>query len=234
MDFESTNNNDVLGEIGILKFVSENPQAEWKATGKLLYQNVMEVLHDEPNRQVETALGIMGALAGFCCLLPIYRRYEADELKADGTDFEIISLRDGRRQFAGNRVTENLIESSDSLWSVISEAAQGLGADELPDITDITRHVADTADTARFGLPRLGEDQMPADLPVNFVRHLMPSYLPLLKIYNPDPDQFRHAIAAALELIMERHVEQVAPEHAAQIIMECAVPMARIDPMSVL
>ena len=103
----------------------------------------------------------------------------------------------------------------------------------LPDVEDISKHLEVSCETDDFGVPRVPDQHQPQDLPANFVRYLMPSYLPLLQKYDADADKFPMSFGFAIQSLMEESCEVLEPGMAAKIVMECAVPMASLDPAEV-
>ncbi len=215
------------------KAAEEKPYIYQQVTGRELHANIVEALRYEHEGRAETALGVMGSLAGFSCLSAVYLKYERGEISPDQDGFRVAVTDTGRRIFSGDLVNEALFEGEMSVWGMVEATAKKLGALKLPDMEAISNHVANTSNTDAYGEPRLAADHQPRDLPSNFVRYLMPSYLPLLQRYDADIEKFPISFGFAIQSLMEDSCETLDPATAAQIVMECAVPMASLDPAEV-
>lgn len=217
----------------LAKAAAERPYIYQQVTGRDLHANIVDALSVEPEGRGQTALGVMGSLAGFACLSSVYLKFERGEISPEQIDFRVGMTEEGRRLFFGDMVNEPLFRGEMSLWSLVVEAAQKLGATHLPDIEEVFSHVVQTANTQDYGDPRLSDEYLPRDLPSNFVRYLMPSYLPMLARYDADADKFPISFGYAIQMLMEDYADEIEPDMAAQIVIECAVPMSTLDPASV-
>lgn len=216
------------------KKADERPYIYQEVTGRELHANILEAMHGERRqRRAQTALGVMASLAGFSCLSAVYLKYERGEISPDQDGFRIEVTGSGRRAFFGSLIEDALLEEQASVWRMVEAQARNLGAVKLPDPREILRYVQANYDHKDYGLPRLPEAHMPRDLPSNFVRYLMPSYLPLLQKYDPDVDQFKTSFGYAIQTLMAESCEEIDPATAAKLVMECAVPMASLDPAEV-
>lgn len=243
--FKKTADNDVVADDKalalqpkavrevIVRTTEENPYVHQRITGRELHANIVEALRAEPDGRAETALGVMASLAGFSCLSAVHNKYERGEISPDQDGFGIHVTQTGRRIFYGRLVEEKLFEGEMSLWGMVRATSKKLGAMSMPDMEDISQHVETSCETDDYGVPRVPAAHQPRDLPSNFVRYLMPSYLPLLQQYDADADKFPISFGFAIQNLMEENCEVLDPAMAAKIVMECAVPMASLDPAAV-
>ena len=216
------------------KKAEERPHIYQEITGRELHANIIEAMHGEKReRRAQTALGVMASLAGFSCLSSVYLKYERGEISPDENGFRIAVTDTGRRAFFGSLIEDALLEEEMSVWRMVEAQAKTLGAVRLPDPREILRFVQANYADKNYGLPRLPEAHMPRDLPSNFVRYLMPSYLPMLQKYDPNPDCFKTSFGYAIQSLMAESCEDIDPATAAKLVMECAVPMASLDPAEV-
>ena len=215
------------------KTAQKSPHIYQQVTGRELQTNIIEALSAEPHGRAQTALGVMGSLAGFSCLSAIYLKYERGEISPDQDGFRVEVTDTGRRIFFGNLVNQALFDGETSLWGMVSATSKKLGALDLPDINDISAHVERSCHTQAYGQPRLAEMHQPRDYPSNFVRYLMPSYLPLLQKYDANTDKFPMSFGFAIQGLLEDSCEDLDPATAAKVVMECAIPMATLDPAEV-
>ena len=211
----------------------EKPYIEQEVTGRELHDNILEALRDQSEARIETAIGVMASLAGFCCLYPVYAKYERGEIFPEQSDFQIEVAPDGTRYFYGNMIDDRLFGGEDSVCEILFDKGKRLGITAAPDISSVVAHSQSVMGTRDFGMVRVSQDHCPRDLPSNFVRYLMPSYIPLLRRYDPDPEKFRHSFAFAVCRLMEQNCETLSPDLALKIAIECAVPMSRLDPAEV-
>jgi len=215
------------------KASQEKPHIYQQVTGRELHANIVEALSEERHGRSETALGVMGSLAGFSCLSAVYLKYERGEISPDQDGFRVEVTDSGRRIFFGDLINEKLFEEEMSVWGMVEATSRKLGALNLPDPQEISNHVEATCHTDKYGQPRVASHHQPRDFPSNFVRYLMPSYLPLLQKYDPDADKFPTSFGFAIQSLMEDSCEDVDPATAAKIVMECATSMASLDPAEV-
>lgn len=215
------------------KASDEKPYIYQQVTGRELHANVVEALSEETQGRSETALGIMGSLAGFSCLSAVYLKYERGEISPDEDGFRVEVTKSGRRIFFGDLINKKLFEDEMSVWKMVEATSKKLGALSLPDPVEISDHVEDTCHSEAYGQPRIAPQHQPRDFPSNFVRYLMPSYLPLLQKYDPNADKFPISFGFAIQNLMETSCDDLDPSTAARIVMECATSMASLDPAEV-
>ena len=202
-------------------------------TGADLAAITTQVLAPEDN-QLVAGLALLGALGGYASGLIAARRVLA-EPDIDLTDGHYSVLADdilGNR-YVGQHVNGPLYDDGVSFWSLIIGAAVKIGHREshrLLKLNEIERHVMATCQSADFGLPRMPEDCAAPDLPVNFVRHLWPEFLPVLNRYSDNPEGWALSFGFAVQEFLSASTEEIAPEKMAAIVMEFAFPMSRIGP----
>lgn len=183
----------------------------------------------------ETTLTVIGALAGFAAQQGIWEAEVKPGRMAIQQAFVVIETRSGETFFFGDHINA-ILASPDptqlSVWKIVGGAARALGAADLPDITPIFKHSAETAGTGSFGLPRLPDDHLPTILPRDAVNRYWPEARRILA-GNADPMAWALDAATAAQQLMLGMKDRIDPVLAAQVVMEAAVPMSRIDPMTV-
>ena len=216
------------------KASEEKPFIYQQVTGRELHANITEALSEEDVAgRAQTALGVMASLAGFACLSSVYLKYERGEISPDEDGFRMDVTPSGRRMFFGDLVENSLFSGEMSIWGMVKKKASELGADQLPDMGEICNHVENTYKTDNYGIPNLPKEHQPRDIPSNFVRYLMPCYLPLLQRYDSDADKFPISFGFAIQAMMEEYRSEIDPSAAARLVMECAIPMSMLDPAEV-
>lgn len=215
---------------------ASDPLIRVRLAGRVVFDMVGQMLQGEKGVRIEDLLGVLASTGGFACLAAA-----ADELPtlAAGQDHQhalvVVTDDQGRRYFFGDLPNKYLLESPVSLLGLALAAAREHGATLPPDaVTSVMRRVAghDIGKDGVFGHPVLPEEHRLADLPINFVRHLWPKILEALALYEVPVAQRPAALGIALQIAIDEGKEVLAPAMAATIAIECAVPMAKIDPQA--
>ena len=185
----------------------------------------------------ETALTVIGALAGFAAQHGIWEAMVKPGKMAIQEAFVVIETRSGETYFFGdflNTILAAMDPAQLSVWKIVGAAARAMGAETLPDLTPIFKHCAETVGTGSFGLPRLPDGHVPNILPRDAVNRYWPEARRILAS-RPDPEPMTWAldVAVAAQQLMLGMKDRIDPLLAAQVVMEAAVPMSRIDPMTV-
>lgn len=192
--------------------------------------------------ELESVLCGLGALAGYAAQQAIRETMvKSGRLTLDQA-FVVIETRSGEWFFFGDLLNAVLgaqeggapgsrNSSQYTIWRIVSDAGHQAGARNLPDITDIVKHCAATVGTAEFGLPRVPDVHMPALLPREAVTRFWPATQRQLNGTGPMSWPL-HLAMAAHKLIIETK-DTIRPDIAVRIVMEAAVPMSKIDPLTV-
>jgi hypothetical protein len=121
-------------------------------------------------------------------------------------------------------------EGNASIWKIVSDAGHEAGAINLLDVTDIIKHCAATAGHEDFGIPRVAEAHMPELLPHETLGRFW--HGARRRLAGTDPMSWPvHLARAARTLIVELR-DTVRPDIAVQIVMEAAVSMSKVDPVT--
>ncbi len=187
--------------------------------------------------QCETALTVVGALAGFAAQQGIWEAMVKPGKMAIQEAFVVIETRSGETYFFGdflNTILAAMDPAQLSVWKIVGGAARAMGAETVPDLTPIFKHCAETVGTGSFGLPRLPDGHLPAILPREAVNRYWPEARRILASRaDPEPMTWALDVAVAAQQLMLGMKDRIDPLLAAQAVMEAAVPMSRIDPMTV-
>jgi hypothetical protein len=200
--------------------------------------------------QHEAVLCALGALAGYAAQQAIREALvKTGKLTLDQA-FAVIETRSGEVFFFGELLNAVIVArdgagnfgrnnggngahggpSHASIWKIVSEGGFEAGAINLPDVTDIIKHCAATVGRDEFGIPRLADAHMPNILPREAVSRFWPEIRRKLAGNDPMSWPLQLALAARAQIISVKHA--VRPDIAVQIVMEAAVPMSKIDPVS--
>ena len=196
--------------------------------------------------QQEAVLCALGALAGYAAQQAIREALvKTGKLSLDQA-FAVIETRSGEVFFFGELLNAVIVakdgartSSSNgggngaghaSIWKIVSEGGIEAGAINLPDVTDVIKHCAATVGRDEFGIPRVPDAHMPYILPREAVSRFWPEARRKLAGDEPMSWPLQLALAARSLIISLKHA--IRPDIAVQIVMEAAVPMSKIDPVS--
>lgn len=192
-----------------------------------------ELRHADARR--ETILTAIGALAGFAAQHGIWEAVVKPGKMAIQQAFVVVETRSGETFFFGDFLNNILATPKPeylSVWKIVSSAATAMGAAELPDLTPIFKHSAETVGTSQFGIPRLPDGCTPSLMPRDALTRYWPGTLKLLCV-GSDPLTCAVDVATAAEQLMLSMKGEIDPALAARIVMEAAIPMSKVDPLTV-
>lgn len=213
----------------LLKAIAEqrekDPLIGAKIAGKEMLNRLLVAMKNEKGVHAESLLTALGALAGFSCQMGV-------RAGGGGAQLTVATTKDGRRFFFGDALNAPLAESPYSVWALCAGMAQHLGA-PLPDLDEIFQHVSRTIGSEDFGVPRFPGEGRAADLPINYVRAIWPNVLPLLSELCAGPAEWHIATGLAAQEAIGATKGVINPSWAVKIVMECAIPMSKLDPSEV-
>jgi len=191
--------------------------------------------------QYEAVLCALGALAGYAAQQAIREALvKPGKLSLDQA-FVVIETRSGEVYFFGDLLNAVIVSEDDakrrgkasghaSIWKIVSEGGYEAGAINLPDVNDMIKHCAATVGSPEFGLPRVPEAHMPEILPRDAVSRFWPEAR--RRLAGTEPMSWPlHLAMAAHKLIVDVR-DALRPDIAVLIVMEAAVPMSKIDPVT--
>lgn len=217
---------------GTLRAAEKDRFAIPRVTGLDLYNNMADSLTTERGVHMESLLCGIGSLAGFTCgriarhrakNTPPDERTDSDFVAATNTDT-------GAQLYFGDWINGPLCEDQSSFWSQVAGTAESLGETNLPDIGEIFEHVSNSAFSDEFGIPRVRSGRSLLDTPTDFVRNGWAAYAKVLTFYSNDPWHFPLSWGLAAQQAMQDGQNVIPPGEAAEILMECAIPMSKIGP----
>jgi hypothetical protein len=187
--------------------------------------------------QPESILTGLGALAGFSAQMAIRKAViEPRQMDPDTVLSEVVT-KNGEKYYFGDLlnwiVFENLSEPPWSIWAyvrdVVPEGERGL----LPDMGEILGHAARSIGTARFGVPRLPAPHMPRMLPRAALHEHWSEVQRELSASKRAPSEWPYDLAFAAQWQMLTSRDRLTLPLAARIVMEAAIPMSKVDPLTV-
>ncbi|NMC55991.1 MAG: hypothetical protein GYA50_02050 [Eubacteriaceae bacterium] len=230
--FDIQNDSNAVEDIlldTINKMRKDDPLIGAKLGAKEVINSLMSMMNDSNGIHIETFMCALGSLAGYSCQASL--RKELIELK--GLDekqvFAVVFTNDGSKYFFGDLINKPLAEDEYSVWSLAAGAVQYLGINEIIDVEDIFKHVAETVGNHNYGIPRIPEGHEPMDMPYNFVKFLWPLFLPIAEKYCDAPNEWPIMFGLSVQegIILGKDV--LNPLLSLSLAMESAIPMAKVD-----
>jgi len=205
-----------------------DPLAGAKFGGQEIYLRLLEGMKDEQGVHLESMLCALGALAGYACQASLRARTVAEGKPADSA-FSIAKSANGHQYYFGEAMNAALLEDQYSVWSLAAGGAEHAGAQEFCDLEELLGHTAKSVGSPTFGVPRLPEDHRPAMVPAEYLKVLWPALTPVLEMFCEQPEEWPIVYGVAIQKTLEASKEVLEPGLALKIVMESAVPMARVD-----
>jgi len=202
---------------------------------------LMDELRSGKDVQPETVLCALGALAGYAAQQAIREAVvKPGKLTVDQA-FVVIETRSGDVFYFGDLLNAVIVSKDGgqvgardqghaSIWKIVSDGGYEAGARNLPDVTDMIKHCAATVGKEEFGIPRVPGAHMPELLPREAVRRLWPAVR--RRLAGSEPMSWPLHLALAAHTLIVELKNELRPDIAVQIVMEAAVPMSKIDPMT--
>ena len=177
---------------------------------------------------LDSLLMTLGALGGYACQAAL-RAVAKERGVAEESVFVVASGADGKRYFYGDELNKPLLESQYSLWNMAAGRAQKLGCRRFPDVAEIAKHVATTVGTGTFGMPRVPEGMHLFDDPATVLRRLWPAMQPEVAWFCASPNEWPMLFGFSVQELLERGKDAAPIENALALVMECAIPMSKVD-----
>jgi hypothetical protein len=176
----------------------------------------------------ESLLCMLGSLAGYSCQANL-RAQALEKGLAETAPFIKIGPVNGKMYFFGDPLNQVLAEAQYSVWGLAAGAAQHNGCKNLPDLQGIFAHVTESVGTEAFGIPRLPGGRVASDLPINYLKALWPVIFPTVKMFCRQPSEWPFLFGLAIQQALDMGKDVLPNEEALQIVMECAIPMSKVD-----
>jgi hypothetical protein len=205
-----------------------DPLIKVKLGGNEVFQRMVAGLKAERGVHIESLLALLGALAGYACQFSVRERNIKYGAKSPVSGLTVATGADGRKYYFGDALNKPLAEDRYSVWSLTAGTVQQLRS-PLPDLAGIFKHAAATVGGAEFGIPRLPEGHRAGDLPINYLTALWPKLLPIVQRFCEEPAHVPMVFAIAIQKAILMGKDVIDPTLAGTIVMECAVPMSKVD-----
>jgi hypothetical protein len=179
---------------------------------------------------IETALTTLGATAGFACQMAIRESLVASGKVSLKDAFIEIGTTNGETFYTGNLINGGLLETSHlSVWSLVAGVVQQ-EKKSLPDVTAIVKRTTASFGENDYGKPALPEKHLPRMTSEELLWKYWNVFRNTLVENRQEPNFWPLILAMAAQKIILQGKDVIDPTLAAQIVMEAAVPMSRIDP----
>lgn len=219
-------------EDGLLNRVKEmtptDPSAGAKVGGKEFADRLIAAMKTTRGVHVESLMCAAGAVAGYSCQVAI-RTKNRDNGLPETIGFAVATTQDGDTFFFGDELNRLLAESQLSVWSIAAGAAQACGCHDIPDISGIFEHVAETIGSKEFGVPRLPDGHPIHELPRTYLDRFWPLFSASAARFCPNPDDWSLLFGLMLQNLLMQTKDALNSCIALKVIMESAIPMSKVN-----
>jgi hypothetical protein len=210
-----------------------NKQYDAQKVSTEVVEMVFGELKDARGVHAETALTVLGALAGFSGQMAIRETVIKPGKMPEDKAFVVVKTKNGETYYFGDMLNEIVFQNKPgnfSIYGLVAGAAQQSGAKELPDIKDIAAHVASTVGSNTFGIPRVPSMHLPRTSTIELLDKFWNPVRNFLVVNVQSPTHWPLVFGLATQKVIVMAKGSVDPALAAKIVMEAAVPMSKIDP----
>lgn len=181
--------------------------------------------------RIEDVFGVLGATGGFSCIVAAMDYYYNSGQQIDREAMLMATDTDGQNYYFGDLPNQILLEHDASFLSLTFGLPEMPLTDESRELVrDVFEHVAGSIGQPDFGMPWLPAAHRPADLPINYVKQFWPPIRAKLEACNVPISQRPATLGFAVQHVLTVAEELLDRQTATQIVVEYAVPMAKIDP----
>lgn len=186
----------------------------------------------ERGTRIEDLLAVLGACGGFACIVAVKHVLRLSGQTPEQISLMVIEAKDGHTYYFGDAPNSLLLESEHALLSLALGAAQALGAPvSLPRVHEVMKRTAQTVGSDDFGESQIAEPHRPT-LPVReAIRLFWPIVCSPLDLHELAPGRRPAAIGFAIQQAMEIGKTVLDPLLAADIVVDAAVPAAKLEPL---
>lgn len=193
-----------------------------------IYAQLVAAMKDERGVHAESILCALGALAGYACQADLRAQAKQKGLPEKAV-LVVIETKNGGRYYFGEALNSVLAASPCSLRTLVTRAATEAGATELPDIKGIFAYVSESVGHDHFGTPRLPASHKPDHKPIHYLKQFWPVLFPVTQDLCHDASEWPVAFALAAQQGLLAVKDILDPAIAFTILMECAIPMSKVE-----
>jgi len=181
---------------------------------------------------VETALAALGATAGFACQMAIRDGFIAKGLIAEDKALVVIGTKSGETFYTGpllNTCLTTTKKGQYSVWSMVAGAVQKLGA-PIPDITPLFSESAGAMGSYTYGASRIKAPHQPNRRYEELLVKYWNVFRNRMAADGQDPTIWPLILGQAAQQLVFMAKDKLPPALSAEIVMDAAVSMSRLDP----
>jgi hypothetical protein len=181
---------------------------------------------------VPLMLNALGACAGFAAQVAVWRELILPQGRDPGEFLVHVTTTSNETFVLGEAVNLFLVVAMTDRLSFLGLAAANLAsASELPDISELARHVAGTLGDPRFGHPRLPASIDVPELPRAGLAKTWANVALILE--DRRAAEWPAFLGAAALHIVRASKASLPPPLALKVLLESAMPMSKLDPRTV-
>lgn len=211
----------------LLEKEQEEPGIRERLAGGVLFDLACQLLKEERGVRIENLIAMLASVGGQQCIAPIIGSAPVDAT-AEQLGLTVVQGNDGRSYFFGDAPNKLLIESGESLLSLVFGVGQALGAPVTMEmIVDEMKLVASRVG----GLDFETLDLPPAhnvDRPTEWARVFNPKIVEALDLYDVPPRRRAVAIGYALQKAIDAGKANIDPLMSARIALQCATRASKV------
>jgi hypothetical protein len=211
----------------------EEPLIRAQVAGTIVFDLFVRLLGERTGRvRIDDLIAALASVGGHLCLVAVLDTLQERGLTPAQVGMLEVKGSDGHRYYFGDEPNRLLLESSESLLSLVLGAAHAHGAPvSLDMVHEAMGRTAKRVGTAEFGQPELPDQHQSALSPFEWVEHGRGKIGEALDLYDVPPRSRPTAVGFALQRAIDDGREVLDPLLAAKIAVECSVPMAKVDPL---
>ena len=184
---------------------------------------------------VETALAALGATAGFACQMAIREGFVAKGMVSEDKAFIEIGTKSGETFYTGpllNTCLSTTQAGQYSVWSLVAGAAQRLGG-PVPDISPLFAEAAGAMGSHTYGATRIKAPHQPKRRYEELLVKYWNVFRNRMVADGQDPTIWPLILAQTAQRLMFMAKDKLPASLSAEIVMDAAVSMSRLDPSRV-
>jgi len=211
----------------------ENSKFDQDKFRSLFREYIFQSYKDQRGIHLESVLSAVGALSGFSLQQGIREELILNRGQPENEVFTIVKTKNGGKYYFGSVFDQPLFDTRSgqfSVWAIVAGGAQDAGASNLPDINALAKSNAEAVGGGDYGVLSVSANHQPKDQPLSAIRKHWEFTENILRAKGVDPLAWSWEIALVAQDIIILGKDAVDPTLAAQIVMESAISMAKIDP----
>ena len=224
------------GHQAVLRHLAEkekdDPLIRPQVAAGIVFDLYVRILGADGGRvRIEDLIAALASIGGHLCLFGVMNQLKLKGMTPQQIGMIDVTGKDGHHYFFGDEPNRLLLESPTSILSLVLGAAKSHDAPvTLEMVHEVMKRTANRVGTEEFGRPEIPEPHRPAMSPFEWVRHSRDNMLEALYLYDVPPLVAPAVAGFALQRAIDEGRSVLDPMMAARIAIECAVPMAKVDP----